>query len=355
MTRKHTDSRVGFLKEKKLIIVSDGKIITKKTSPITSLFKFVVVGYLAYNNILYFKIRDILDLKNNQISNLNTINANLEKNLNTTNKALEDVKYYFNVLNEYDRFNAINTKSLSTKQFLEKSDVENEKYVALSPLLDRTNNELNNIDNIIDNRIENLENFVNKVGIGQKDLENIYRVNYKEKQSTNTEKTLIEKNSVIKKDSTDFFKKKVDYMIYLENFINKLPLSEPITNYRYTSKFGFRNHPFDHETKFHRGVDMAGPINITVRSPSDGKVLFAGVKYGYGNYIKIDHGNNITTEYGHLKKFLVKSGDVIKRGQGIGIQGNTGRSTGPHLHYEVKFNKKPLDPKYFIENGNRMF
>lgn len=345
----------GIFADKKIIIVSKNKITTKKVSVLSKIFKSALFFYLLYNNVLYINTKKLLVEKNKQINELTAINNNLKTNVENVNIAINNLGYYFEILNKYDRFTGLNITTLSNKEFLDKNSVKSTKYAEFSPMLERLNNDLNSINNTINNRINNLENIIADVGINQDELKNIYRVSYKEKGENYSSSKLINKNSIVVKENEDLFGNKVSYMAYLEDFLDKLPMSEPMNNYRYTSKFGWRNHPFDKETKFHRGIDIAGPINTKIVSPSNGKVVFAGAKRGYGNYIKIDHGNGITTEYGHLKKVFANKGDTVRRGQTIGIQGNTGISTGDHLHYEVKFKRKPIDPRFFIENGNKMF
>ena len=95
-------------------------------------------------------------------------------------------------------------------------------------------------------------------------------------------------------------------------------------------------------------MDIAAPHGKQVDAPSDGTVVFAGLEGGYGNVIVIDHGYGIKTRFGHLSKVLVKAGERVKRGGAIGNVGNTGRSTGPHLHYEVRVNGIPQNPRKFI-------
>ena len=115
-----------------------------------------------------------------------------------------------------------------------------------------------------------------------------------------------------------------------------------------TSDFGQRLDPYTAERVTHAGLDIAAPHGKEVYSPSDGTVVFAGLEGGYGNVIVIDHGYGIKTRYGHLAKMLVKAGDRVKRGAHIAAVGNTGRSTGPHLHYEVRVNGIPQNPRKFI-------
>ena len=115
-----------------------------------------------------------------------------------------------------------------------------------------------------------------------------------------------------------------------------------------TSDFGQRLDPYTADRVMHAGLDIAAPHGKDVAAPAEGTVVFAGLEGGYGNVLVIDHGYGIKTRYGHLAKITVKAGDRIKRGQVIAVVGNTGRSTGPHLHYEVRVNGIPQNPRKFI-------
>ncbi len=115
-----------------------------------------------------------------------------------------------------------------------------------------------------------------------------------------------------------------------------------------TSDFGMRLDPYTAERVMHSGLDIAGPHGKEIFSPSDGTVVFAGLEGSYGNVLVIDHGYGIKTRYGHLATIKVKPGEKVKRGQVIATLGNTGRSTGPHLHYEVRVNGLPQNPRKFI-------
>lgn len=115
-----------------------------------------------------------------------------------------------------------------------------------------------------------------------------------------------------------------------------------------TSDFGSRLDPYTSERVMHAGLDIAGPHGKEVVAPSDGTVVFAGLEGGYGNVLVIDHGYGIKTRYGHLASIKVKAGERVKRGDIIAAMGNTGRSTGPHLHYEVRVNGIAQNPRKFI-------
>lgn len=115
------------------------------------------------------------------------------------------------------------------------------------------------------------------------------------------------------------------------------------------NEFGFRRNPFGGRNyEFHAGMDIDGERGDSVMAPANGTILKAGWQGGYGNMIEIDHGNGLTTRYGHLSKIEVQVGDVITRGQLIGLVGSTGRSTGPHLHYELRLNDKSINPRLLL-------
>lgn len=115
-----------------------------------------------------------------------------------------------------------------------------------------------------------------------------------------------------------------------------------------TSGFGYRKSPFTGLRENHEGWDIAARAGSSVRATADGVVAVAGREYGYGNLVEIDHGYGIVTRFGHNSKHLVEVGERVKRGQIIALVGSTGRSTGPHLHYEVLLNGVPVNPKNYI-------
>jgi|SRR5579862_6510078 len=122
-----------------------------------------------------------------------------------------------------------------------------------------------------------------------------------------------------------------------------------------TSSFGERQDPFNGEGAFHAGIDISTSFGQAVRATADGVVLTAGLASGYGREILVDHGHGIQTLYGHLSGFAVSSGEEVKRGQIIGYVGTSGRSTGPHLHYEVRIRNTPVNPhKYLRETMDQL-
>ena len=136
-----------------------------------------------------------------------------------------------------------------------------------------------------------------------------------------------------------------------KSFLNALPTKKPADGY-FSSGFGVRVSPLGEGTeKMHEGLDIAGPVGTPIHSPAGATVLFAGKKSGYGQIVILDHGYGLETWYGHTSKFLVKPGQRVKRGQTIALIGNSGRSTGAHVHYEVRIHGIPVDPlAYILEN-----
>ena len=138
---------------------------------------------------------------------------------------------------------------------------------------------------------------------------------------------------------------KVDH--YLETF-QAIPLGTPTLG-RITSKFGNRVDPINNRPAFHEGVDIKNEKNTPIKVTADGVVVKSGYTNGFGNYVVVRHGNGFVTRYFHLFKRAVSRGTAVKRGQVIGYLGSTGRSTGPHLHYEIRYQNKPVNPMKFMQ------
>ncbi|TVO63652.1 M23 family metallopeptidase [Denitromonas ohlonensis] len=134
--------------------------------------------------------------------------------------------------------------------------------------------------------------------------------------------------------------RKLSYMIF--------PSRPPVTEGRRSSVFGNRYDPFTGRRAFHSGQDFAAPSGTPIRASAGGKVIEAGYHREYGNKVEIDHGNGLVTRYAHASKLYVKEGDVVTPGQKIATVGSTGRSTGPHLHFEILENGEFVDPVHYL-------
>jgi murein DD-endopeptidase MepM/ murein hydrolase activator NlpD len=142
----------------------------------------------------------------------------------------------------------------------------------------------------------------------------------------------------------------MDEITHYQRKLECIPSLNPLRHSRITSWFGIRIHPKLGFSRFHTGIDLGTSIGTKVYATAPGKVIFAGYKSGYGKIVILDHGYGYKTFYGHNSKLLVKRGNRVDKGQVICLSGNTGTSTGPHLHYEVRVNDKPVNPIMFLKN-----
>jgi murein DD-endopeptidase MepM/ murein hydrolase activator NlpD len=141
----------------------------------------------------------------------------------------------------------------------------------------------------------------------------------------------------------------------LRVLLASLPLTSPLDQYRISSGYGSRKDPVNGLKAQHRAVDFAAPTGASIYSTAPGKIVFAGWRGRYGRTIEIDHGHGIRTRYAHLRKILVKVGDEVDHRQKIGLVGSSGRSTGPHVHYEVRYKNKARNPMKFLKAGRYVF
>ncbi|MES2445483.1 MAG: M23 family metallopeptidase [Pseudomonadota bacterium] len=138
----------------------------------------------------------------------------------------------------------------------------------------------------------------------------------------------------------------------LEQTVISIPSMQPVDHIQFTSTFGVRSDPFRGTAAMHAGVDIPGAIGTPIYATADGIVGRAGVSGGYGNMVEVNHGRGIQTRYGHMSKILVEPNTRVRRGQMIGLMGSTGRSTGSHLHYEVRVDGKAVNPIPFLQSGD---
>jgi len=131
-----------------------------------------------------------------------------------------------------------------------------------------------------------------------------------------------------------------------------IPSVQPVDSLRFTSNFGIRSDPFNGGARMHAGVDIPGPVGTPIYATADGIVATAERHGGYGNLVEVNHGKGIATRYGHLSKIVVAANSRVRRGQIIGLMGSTGRSTGSHLHYEVRMDGRAVNPVPFLTTAD---
>ena len=157
-------------------------------------------------------------------------------------------------------------------------------------------------------------------------------------------------------DSVTSLNTYVDRLGALRGLTDALPLSQPITaSHRMSSPFGVRQDPFNGRLGRHEGIDFSAATGTPVLATASGKVVAAGWRRGYGRTVEISHGLGVTTRFGHLSEITVKPGQTVDRGDVVGRVGNSGRSTGSHLHYEIRVRGTPRNPAHFMRAGQHVF
>lgn len=174
------------------------------------------------------------------------------------------------------------------------------------------------------------------------------------KSANNTIEDIIQLNNLVKNINVAFNSNSALTMELeksnneLEEFVDALPTFIPAKG-KITSPFGMRKHPITHIRTIHKGVDIDAKTGDPIMAAASGKVIYSGLSGGYGKHVIIDHGNGFKTIYGHSSKLLVKAGQIVKKGQKIALVGSTGRSTGPHLHFEIRIADTAVDPVKYVE------
>jgi murein DD-endopeptidase MepM/ murein hydrolase activator NlpD len=156
-------------------------------------------------------------------------------------------------------------------------------------------------------------------------------------------------------ETLDALNARMDRLNDLQGLVMRLPLDTPVHNFEINSGFGVRKDPFTGAVSQHLGLDMGAEYKSAVLSPGEGKVVYAGWDGSYGRMVEIDHGMGLVTRYAHLNGFRVKEGDHVSRGTVIGQLGCSGRCSGPHVHYEVLVNGKPVNPLKFLKAGSDVY
>lgn len=365
-----------FSKRREVVFISEKRIVNKKLGLFGNFVCFLFLSWFIVSTAQYFNHLRIIQSKKQEIKNLYTINNYLRDKVDGFRGDLERVSAYLEDINTYDHFDSVQLSNVLKIEedfsAVANAKLSDEDMEALLLVLDTTNI-INEINLSIQKRAKGLENVIANAGLSLRNVGELDSGNsdgllalsesneflgrggpfYTQKEVAGIEK---DQNMLNAGFNPKSFDDNIEYLAYVEKLVNTVPLSEPMKHrYRTTSKYGTRKDPFSGRRAFHSGLDFAGPIRAKIYATSNGRVTFAGRKGAYGKYIEIDHGMGIKTTYGHLAKIMVRKGDMIERGQVIGLQGNTGRSTGDHLHYEVRYKNKTYNPKYFLNSGEELF
>lgn len=348
----------SFLKfvftKRTLLFVTSQKIRSITLGPVAQLCVFVAIAWvinLFYQSVQYNKL---INEKSQEIARLNNVNEYFETEFSNINEKLHKVNNYLLSITGQATPASDQKRPLSLPKNIQEQDLSKSDKHTLNEIKSAIDS-LYDIRQSANMRIEKIEKTISLTGLRIKKSKYI-----RDNQNIGGQGgPLVELDSSsfsqAKKMDTLKFSKEIDRLIMLEKLTQVMPLSRPIRSYFISSGFGTRVDPITGGLARHQGLDFVGPSHEKIISPSNGRVILAGRYSDYGNAVVIDHGFGITTRYGHLSAVKVQKGQLVKKGDLIALQGSTGRSTGQHLHYEVRYKNTPLNPRKFLEAGDSLF
>lgn len=354
-----------------ILFVTNHKIRSISFTPLTQICVALFFAWVLtiFNQSLHFN--QIINAKSDEVDRLKTMNTYFQGEFRSMSEKLRKVNDYLISVTGSDtqKVNSEEIEKVQPPKGIDKEELSDEEQQTLNDIND-ADTILAGIHSTARDRINVIENAINLTGLNLKNS----RLQHTSEKEVSLNKNgitnhqggpLRELESIITNSSTeeDFdvkwkksqFSNDIERLAMLEDLARSMPLSRPMKNYYISSGFGDRTDPILGMHAVHKGLDFVGADHAKIISPSKGKVVLAGQFSDYGNAIVIDHGFGITTRYGHLSSVNVIEGQTVKKGQIIATQGSTGRSTGSHLHYEVRYKNTPLNPKKFLEAGDALF
>ncbi len=364
-----------------LLFVTNQKIRSITVGPISQALLTLFVLWMGSIFMQSLRYDGIISVKSEEIDRLKSVNRFFEDEFNDVNSKLKKINEYLASVTggsvkpvEATQDNFVKPKDFEEKN-LSKDDKRTFNHIREASV------QLVNVQYMTRSRIKKIEEAILVTGLNIKKipsskLRNISPANNVKEVSLNDADSLAAAGMGGPLEGDDHsvdaeipfadddierrlqkvkFSSEIDYLMVLERLVTVMPFSKPMKNYYISSGFGARTDPITRRKAVHKGLDFVGTTKEKIISPSDGKIVLAGKFSDYGNAIVIDHGFGVTTRYGHLYEVMVKEGQMVKRGDIIAVQGNTGRSTGPHLHYEVRYKNAPLNPRRFLEAGEFIF
>ena len=346
-------------------------------------FNKTIIDIRAYRDTIESINKKIENSQKNVISLLekNETLTKLEKDNLIKNQLLlsTELKYVNSSLNDFTKgisWANVDIKDpvyKTTKNELEKNVVLNENIflkernnkleTSLNNMHELQNNLIDKITILAEDKIDEFEKTLSKIDIilSQVRLKNrntlIKKVQQESEEGLGGKYIPLKNIELSDEELNQKFKNaniKVNLWEGLAKATNMLPLGAPVkTRIRITSPFGVRSDPFLKTPAMHTGIDFGGKMGTPLYATASGKVIQAGPRGDYGLAVEVDHGLGFTTLYGHLSKVSVKKGDIIEEGTKVGLAGSTGRSTGTHLHYELRHNKRALNPYAFVKVENK--
>jgi murein DD-endopeptidase MepM/ murein hydrolase activator NlpD len=384
MRRKRKSSATKrLLNTRKILIVSDSGVeyypLSRSVQFAAALGVLAFISWASYSTGSYMAAKSQIKEKDRQIEDIAEANRKIEsefaslkrdfsrKNVASTSDTGEYEKY---VIGQYEKDKLAGVKQFAYSNVGDTNrGIMHERMAFLERRVEELKKEkqdfVDAVYKVTNGKIATLQSTIGITGLNSRALE---RKEQQISQETEMRKAVasgktsaggqggpyipLETKSLSAKEISVF--EDLDRLNALERVVTKLPLGVPMKTGKYTSGFGSRMDPFTGRMARHMGIDFSGPVGSKVYSSAKGKVVYSGWRGSYGNVVELSHGYGITSRYAHLSRIAVNEGDSINIGQAIGVQGTTGRSTGLHLHYEIRYNDKPLNPSNFIKAGNHV-
>ncbi len=358
-----------------ILFVTNEKIRSITLGPLLQACVFLFIAWVINLFTQSLRYDELISAKTAEIDKLKSVNSYFSAEFEDINDKLKKVnEYLISVTGGSHNVNAEERNFKEPKNFKEEDLSKHDKHV-MNQVKD-AELQLAMIESVAQDRIKKIESAISLTGLNIKKIppkqprhksalrhtsQNNFAKGGPLEDYTEIDKALDSQHLLSNEDSLEremdklVFNSEIDYLMVLEKLAIVMPLTRPMKNYFVSSGFGKRMDPITGRMALHKGLDFVGVSRAKIISPSQGKVILAGRFSDYGNAVVIDHGFGVTTRYGHLSAVKVKPGQIVKRGDVIALQGSTGRSTGAHLHYEVRYKNTPLNPRRFIDAGEILF
>ena len=386
-------SRFAFgkvFRRRNIIVVSEGNV---KHYPVSAKIQFAglaclmgVLSWGSYSTGSYIATQEILAEKDRKIKSTTLANRRMEEQYGLLKADLAKLSSDSADLSEYDKFvlyqqsekmNAIARKASSGLDDRELQNISNnlleERVNYLEELVDSLKDDqltlLTKLRTRTGEQIVAYEDIIKTTGLNLAKLTKHPQAKLKikeikaiaEAEQAAIDGEFVNQGGPYVPDSWESHSEEYDglfedleRMMLLSDMTHNMPFALPMEDARITSQYGRRRDPITKRWATHKGMDFVSEVGTPVHATAGGEVIFAGRNGAYGHLVEIDHGYGVTTRYAHLKEIMVEEGDTISKGDTVGVQGNSGRSTGSHLHYEVRFNRGTLNPRNFIEAGKNV-
>ena len=389
--KKHPQfgEKKSFFSPKEIIFRSNGRARVLRISSKMQMFMMsvlvIIAGWSFYSYHFYARSGSIINRKDmelsmvkdsyvNLISEFMALHENVDNILSSdkkNSKEIEDYKKKATVFEDKikqiaDKGNLASEKELNKKKNISEVLLQRDVVVSerdeLKKQVDKMEDTLKGIKDaqldvfeklkvISSKEVDKLRHIFNEINVPLKNHGLYFNPMANKKESQGgvyiPAKTGLDDKRI--NDTITAIYKNVDDFEYYKAVMAKLPLGKPVWSYWVTSQYGTRSDPFKKSKATHKGVDLASRTGTKIQIKAPGKVTKADYANGYGNVIVVDHGNGFETKYAHLNKMYVKKGQSVKYNEVIGEVGSTGRSTGPHLHYEVVYRGVSVNPMPFIK------